>query len=413
MMLISVKMCLLGVSYRVIAETFLIFHNIFDFLWKGFTCPAYTTHRLWSLRYSLSHLTRKKDLTDEICLIADHTVKIGSLKCLIGMGVSLTKLREKGNFIVSHEDMIPLIIEPVRSSSGELVFESLTKAAHNAGIKSFTQFLTDNASDLTKGGKIYKEIHLKTKISTDITHEKGILLKCSFSNDPLWLEYTKLMNMTMQTLKQGEWAVLMPPHQRKKGRYLNADIGINWGIEKLEFLKRDNHCGMPQKEIAKLEWLYDYETWLFDAQQRIRVCEIAEEMVIYEGYHCEIVKEYKKKIKAIHLSSESKEIVKKMECHLKKSGQSIQKSQAILGCTNAIESIIGKGKALDRGPSEKDFTPRVLLHAGIVCEPTLENVKEALESTKTLDLYGWINQLLKKSMNTMQRIFFPRIRQKQ
>lgn len=402
-------MSLLGVSYRAIAEIFSIFHEMSGcFLWGETTCPSYTTHRSWSLRFSLNALTSPKNLQGDVCLMLDHTIKSGSLKCLIGMAVSLDKLRDRNDFTVTYNDLTPLIIEPIKSSSGDLVNKSIAQAANNAGLDYFTQIQKDNAPDLARAGKLYIGDNKKTINSTDITHMKGILLKKHFSKQSLFLSYTKQVTHTKQTLKQNEYSILAPPHQRKKGRFLNADIVINYGIKIFKFKNTAAAKKVPSKELFKVEWLDDYGEWLLESKNAITVCEIAESQVIKEGYHGESAKDYRRKINCMELSKECEAIAREMERHLMKEGKGIPRNKAILGCTNALESLIGKCKALDAGPSSKDFTARALLHAGVVCRPTPETVKIALKGTTCTDVHQWERRYLGKSINSIRKILFPR-----
>lgn len=403
----SIQMCFLGVSYRVITKIIELFYELCGYpLWGDLTCPAYTSIRLWSLRYSLNILITPKQLEGDICLMLDHTIKGGSLKCLIGVGVSLKALRERGDFVVTYNDLIPLLLEPMNTSNGEIINRCILESADNAGINNFHQVLNDNGTDLKKGGEIYGENYKKTLISTDITHRKGIIISKLYKKDSSYLSFSKLTTKLKQKLKQSEWASLAPPHQRKKGRFLNLDITVFHGLKLVKFLKSKKSHMLPNLVRSKIKCILEWEDWLAEVKNVITVCEMAESQVIKGGYHCKSAIEYKKNLKNIKMSAKGKEAANEMILHLKREGEGISKDRAILGCTNVLESVIGKGKSMDTGPSSRDFTPRVLLHAGMISKPTPENIIIALENVRGCKLMEWTSKFLSKSINFFQRILF-------
>jgi len=382
---------------------FCLFSPLISQVWGDTHCPAHTTIRLWPLRYGLDRLNSPKNLSGDVSLLSDHTVKAGSTKCLIAVAVSLDNLRKRNDYTLKFSDLTPLIIYPQLRSTALLTKELLEKAANNAGVKYFASTTNDAAADLKKGAKLYSEVYEKTKNTIDITHKKGTIIKSSLENDGFFNEFSRLYNQTKQLLKQSEWAALAPSHQRKKGRYLNIDIMIKWAKFILNLIDKGDEFPIPHGILEKIRWVCKFRTWIEDVEQRIVVCEIAESQLIAEGLHCKSAVEYKKKISERNFAREHREISKKVEVFLREQGKGIPKAKPVLGCTNILESLIGKVKSLDSGPSKRDFGSRVLLHAVVVSEPTPESVKEALERTTTDDLLDWAGDFFKKSIDYVRR----------
>ena len=84
--------------------------------------PSWSTGRLWLLRLGYYKLTRPKAQADDWVWIADHTVQLGPEKCLVILGLRLSALPASGR-LLTHEDVEPLALLPVTTSTGEVVYQ--------------------------------------------------------------------------------------------------------------------------------------------------------------------------------------------------------------------------------------------------------------------------------------------------
>ena len=175
---------------RVI-NTVLVFFNF------SVDCPTWFTGRLWLLRLGYYKLMRKKEKASDWVWIADHTVQIGQEKCLVILGVSLSKL-PCPNRCLSHEDVEPIVVVPVQKSNGKIVYEQLKETAEKTGIP--REIISDKGTDLNAGIKQYCEEH--TIAIYDIKHKSASLLKKELSNDEKWQEVIKLSNKSKKAIQQ-------------------------------------------------------------------------------------------------------------------------------------------------------------------------------------------------------------------
>jgi hypothetical protein len=93
---------------------------------------AYSTARVWLLRLGYYQLTREKQMAEDWVWIVDHTMQIGEEKTLLIVGLRLSCLPAVGQPL-RHEEVEPITLEPVKESTGEVVYHQLKEAAKKTG----------------------------------------------------------------------------------------------------------------------------------------------------------------------------------------------------------------------------------------------------------------------------------------
>lgn len=130
--------------------------------------PSWYSGRLWLLRVGYYKLTRPKDQADDWVWIVDHTIQIGSEKVFVILGIRLNSLPLRGN-CVTHEDVEPISLYPVKQSNGEIVYQQLEEAVKKTGIP--REIIGDQGSDLSKGIKKFLQNHKEVCCIYDIKHK--------------------------------------------------------------------------------------------------------------------------------------------------------------------------------------------------------------------------------------------------
>ncbi|MBF0240165.1 MAG: hypothetical protein HQM12_20880 [SAR324 cluster bacterium] len=69
--------------------------------------PSASTGRLWLLRLGYYKLTRPKEKAADWILFVDHTTQLDEVKCLLILGLRLSRLPPKGQALTS-EDLEPM-----------------------------------------------------------------------------------------------------------------------------------------------------------------------------------------------------------------------------------------------------------------------------------------------------------------
>ena len=132
----------------------------FKALHMSAACPSWFTGRLWLLRLGYYKLMRPKVQAEDWVWIVDHTVQLGDDKCLVVLGVRLSDLLP-GNNVLSHEDVEPIELAPVKKSNGEVVYQQLAQAASKTGIP--CAIISDHGTDLNAGVEKFCQQHPQTR----------------------------------------------------------------------------------------------------------------------------------------------------------------------------------------------------------------------------------------------------------
>ena len=78
----------------------------------------------------------------------------------------------------------------------------------------------------------------------------------------------------------------------------------------------------------------------------------------------------------------------------------------LMGTSEVLESLIGRGKRLQQQQSKSGFTKMLLGMAAAVVTPTEAFLREALESVPTKRVIAWSEQYLGRSVQSLRRLAF-------
>jgi hypothetical protein len=201
---------------------------------------SHTTVRRWLLCYGYFLLTQAKIKEDGYwVLLNDFSIKLGKEKCLLTLGVPLERMRKNG-FNLTHQDVEVLDIFVTLQSSNELVKKRLNVVKKQVGIPA--QIISDHGSDIKKGNELFCQDHPTVVYTYDISHKTGCLLKTLLKNDSTWKSLPLLItiNIVLQQVQQTELSFLRPILPRKKSRYLNISIIVNWVKNILSYKDRND-----------------------------------------------------------------------------------------------------------------------------------------------------------------------------
>jgi len=267
--------------------------TMFSFLRLPLPAPSWFTGRLWLLRLGYHKLARPKEQADDWVWIVDHTVQLGSEKCLVILGLRLSALPPAGQCL-SHEDVEPIELLPVEKSNGEVVYQQLEANIERTGVP--RAIVGDHGSDLKSGVERFCQAHQETCFVYDIKHKTAALLKRELEDDETWVAFTRLATQTKCSVQQTALAPLAPPNQRTKARYMNLDVLIQWGQNMLIFLDRQSAepCPAfdPQHVQEKLGWVTRFRQPLQEWADLLQLATTAESFVrqqgLYHGAHLEL-----------------------------------------------------------------------------------------------------------------------------
>jgi hypothetical protein len=187
--------------------------------------PAYTSVLNWCCRLGLSILRRPPPRRDDWIFVLDHTVALGTMKCLVVLGIPAGRLPETG-YSPRHGDMTVLAVEVMVNSTGGRVAAVLEQVSARAGVP--VQIVGDHGSDLRKGIALFRQQAPSCVETYDISHAVATQLKSSWRDHAPWKAFLQHSGATLSHFQQTDVALLLPPCQRSKARYMAIDAHIEW-----------------------------------------------------------------------------------------------------------------------------------------------------------------------------------------
>lgn len=365
--------------------------------------PTAACGQNWLLRLGLHALERPKEEADDWMWIVDHTIQLGNYKVLLVVGMRLSAWNpERGP--LSHQDLEIILMEPVTQSTGEVVQEQLHRAAEKTGPP--CAILSDEGTDLTRGIGLFCASYPQTARLSDIKHQAARLVKRQLQDDPRWKEFLHRANQTKALIRQTELAYLMPPPPRVKARFMNADVFMKWGRDTLRYLERERPeraSGDSQKLSEKLGWLAEFRDDLSQWEAMFGVVGKVLEHVRQDGYHRQAAAELGQILKDVDCSTTAGRVAQELIDIVRQQSSLARQGEHLLGSSEVLESLIGKGKRLHGQHSQGGFTKMILSMAAAVVRPTATLIGEALTAIKTADLALWTQEHLGVSLITRRR----------
>jgi hypothetical protein len=221
--------------------------------------------------------------------MVDHTVQIGEEKTVRIVGLRWSCLPAVGQPL-RHEEVEPIALEPVKESTGEVVYHQLKEAAKRTGVP--REIISDHGPDLSKGIELFCQEPPQTCAVYDIKPKTAALLKRELDQEPKWKGFIGQASQTKVSLQQTALAWLAPPNQRSKARYMSAGEIIEWGTKVLEYGEsqtkepdREPPGGDRQQLLEKVGWLREYRKELGEWGPVMKFVTMTEKFVREKGHN--------------------------------------------------------------------------------------------------------------------------------
>jgi len=371
-------------GFRCVERIFKIIGNFFTDLGQ----PVFSTIRDWVTRFGLYMLERPKPL-DEWIYIIDASIQIGAMKLLLILGVQRSVLEQKDNYILSYDDMEPLVLKTVTSSTGEVVKEALLEAEEKTGTPSAV--LSDGGADLKKGMRLFNEDNRKTLHILDVVHKLDLILKKELKDDEIWCALKKQMTDSVQKLKHTDFSHFTPPKQRAKNRMLGEIQVVKWGRRVLRYFDRGD---VPEEIHEKLHWIKSYRVAITEYRQISIICQFAINKVRLHGYCQGISKMCEQKYGNMLLTDRSKQFAEKIISAVREEEDKVPPEMCFPGSSEIIESVFGKFKQLEKNHSSGGLTSLVLSVPALLGKPSIDLIPVAFEQTPVRRRRDWIKHNL-------------------
>ncbi len=375
--------------------------GLFQVTGEEASIPDWTTGRLWLLRIGLAAWRRPLIIADDWVWLIDHSIQIGQCKCLLILGLRLSDLPVGRP--LCHQDMEPVALVPMTSSTQVTVAEQLEDAVSRTGVP--RAILSDRGSDLHGGVEIFRQHHPRTIALQDVKHKAACLLKARLEGADRWKQYAGQVGQTKFALLQTELAFLAPPSPRPKARFMNLSGLVEWGRQTLALL--DEPSGLLRLDVRaerldeKLGWLKEYREDLEEWSSWHDLIERTLDFVRHQGYF--VGAGLKLGAALPEASGTTAELREQLISFVRGESAKAEVGERLPGSTEVLESCFGKLKALEQDQSKSGFTGLVLSLGAMVSKPSLETIRAGLEMCRVRDVWAWCKEKLGQSVQSKRR----------
>ena len=362
---------------------------------KNQSIPSNKSIARWLTQIGLYKLNSPKEKADDWALIIDNSIQIGTKKCLVVLGMRLSKFQRKA---LTFADMEMLIMELHDQSDAKIVCKALEKAQEKVG--KVVMACADDGPDLRKGVALFCNKHSVSRVF-DVVHKIGTFLKKLLETDPEWKAFASAAAEAKKKMQQTQAAHLVSPNQRTKSRFLNIEILVHWGLDIIVALENPKHpdkqlleqyCGWIRQHVGVIERLRQLDLISQKVRHHIRagICSTT-------GDEVEIM------LESLDLGVDACQYAGMLIDFLQGQSKVVPVDQVWIGSSEIIESLFGKLKCFEHDQSKGGFTSLVLGAAACVGKVDVDVVKAAMREVKIKDVNMWTNDQIGTTLLAKRR----------
>jgi len=370
--------------------------------------PHFTTGIGWALRLGLHCLQQAQHALDEkwVC-IADFTIQIGCKKALIVLRVPVSALSQGKALTLKQVDVIGLSLG--QTWTGEIVKTYLVSLFERCGWPSHV--VSDGGSDIKKGiADALLEAANGACWINDVSHFIANALKHYYAKLALFQQFQSLCTRIRQRLQQTQFAFLLPPKARAKGRFLSVSRQAEWGLQTLVYLEAKEREPSPEADALAhaLRGLKSFKLFLMTFVRNTSCLNQVMKIVKTQGLSVESIQSCQETLCDLPAGSP---IRKEVSHYLQQYVPVVESSESpLLGSSDVIESLIGKAKQRLEANGRSELNKSILLIPCLCGELTQDLVAEALSMVRVQDVTTWVSKHVGETMQSKRRKEFPRSR---
>jgi hypothetical protein len=364
--------------------------------------PAWTTSRMWLMRFGLGQLRQPVVQADDWALLLDHSVQLGRDRCLSVLGLRLSEMPPGP---LQRSDLRLLHLKVMRDPNMNSNYQELLQVIERTGWPRVV--LCDHGADVLGAVRLLHQgsrSHRAILDIYDVKHRVAVALKHRLEPEPRWSEFLSQIGKTRNAAKQTEWAFLLPPVLRSKSRYLNLGELIRWASQTSWLIEHQPPAllehGDPARLEEKLGWLRGFAEDLGLWRQWYQVAARTEQVVRNRGFYHGVEVEVRQRLQPLTTQAQSQDMASEMVAYVADQCQGLNPGERVPGSTQVLESCFGTLKALEKDHCRSGFTGLVLGLAALVGKVTKEVVRQALASTPLKAVRHWCEQNIGSSLQS-------------
>lgn len=394
-------------SYGSIEKALLILRSDYGLgLNENLANPCKNTMQNWVSKIGFYYLqqTDNEFFKQELCLIIDESVRVGTEKLLMVLACPLNKIR---NDDLRKEDVRVVGVRGSNTWKGNEIAEFVSQIMSEKGLK-VGYILSDEGNNLVKASKLLDLPHLP-----DISHLIATCLKKTFKDKEEFKLFSTAVNKCQAKLAMGEYCFLRPPKQRAKARFLNQERVVNWAITIFE--KWDEIELVAQQKLALIQ---PHKAMIDTLKYCIDFGKSISKTLKNNGLSSGLIKKLILKInKEIHTKNEQimestflNYIKLYLEQYQKFINREAFKGKVIHTCSDIIERLFGIYKAK---VSDNYFvtTTTIGLELPLMClsrKRLSQMVQPALEAITMTNLRDWLGKQRADNQSTKRAKFLKK-----
>ena len=372
--------------------------------------PSHTAIQGWALKLGVGHLGGGAPRRDDWVYIVDATMEFGNKKCLLILGVPLSRLRNRAAMRPSpcHADVTVLSIAIKDKLNGEVVKEALVATADSVGCP--VQVVSDHGPDVKKGIEDFCALQPRPPVRLyDVSHKMAAILRREMEPDGRWKAFVRQCGKTKMLTVQTDLAHLAPPTMRTKAKWLNVDRCVQWA-EAMRAHGRDAALfppGAVQTERFKkyFGWLEKHSADIARWAGMLSALDAAKALIKANGLHKGSAIEFAAAMEEVAKAGPIRpDIVAEVKDFFAGQEALLPDDGIWLGCSDIIESVFGKYKNLSSRNAMKGLGKAVLSIPVYTGETvTAETVARGVEKVMFKKARAWLAENIGESFFTKRR----------
>ena len=371
--------------------------------------PHFSSVINWTLRYGLSLLQGVKRQKAPWIAIIDHSIEVGVNKVLVVLRVDVEALGKRGSPI-RREDCECVGLQISEQSDGETVYEQLKAIFARCGEPK--AILKDGDTGLGKGVRLWREREGKKGVWVleDIGHVMANALNSQYARGKCFQRFLSIIHRGSARLRQTEWAFLVPPKLRTKGRFQGISALGKWAQRMLHALAGkddDDTRGVLATLRSAMAGLSGLRTFI----ERFATTVLTVVDVLTVLKHHGINQASYRQCRELAQRLPPRSVAKKrldgwLKRHLYIQGRLGIGQTPLLVSSDIIESLFGTFKHILARSPQADMSRTVLIIPALCgqAEPLL--IAQALADTTHRDLQRWEQQQVPETIRRKRNDFF-------
>lgn len=369
---------------------------------QGDDVPHWTTSRMWLMRLGLGQLRQPIVKASDWVLMLDHSIQLGRDRCLAVLGGRLSELPCGP---LRREDLRLLHLKVMRDPNMNSNHQELLEVIARTGPPRVV--LCDHGADLLGAVRLLREgsWHNRGILDIyDVKHRVALALKHRLEPDERWAEFLSAIGKSRNSVKQTEWAFLVPPVLRSKSRYLNLGEVLRWAQRTTWLIETKPKVllehGDAERLQEKMGWVLGFTEELQVWDRWYKVAAQTEQLVRNRGLYRGVETDLRQRLRKLSAEVTSKDMAAEMVAFVAEQSKELKQGERVPGSTQVLESCFGTLKALEKDQSRSGFTGLVLGLGALVGKVSKEVVRQALASTPIKVVRRWFEQNIGQSLQS-------------